>query len=97
MHVNPFRLRLYADQQVAYAQAVKDDVSGIIASSGLQEEQASCVDHSDACRDWALAGDCILVEDLRNLVCCASCAVALELGSEVADTKLREALDSLER
>ena len=92
MHVNPFRMAVYADQQAAYLQDLQDDVEDIVLSKGLVDGMA-CEDHSEQCRDWVLAGDCLMHPDLRQLACCASCSLALSLGSEVSDTRLRDALD----
>jgi len=94
MHVNPFRLATYADQQRIYADAQRRAVKRIVEEMGASAASAGgCRDLSPTCRDWALAGDCATAEeDMRSLVCCASCEVARGFGPSVTDTRLRDAL-----
>ena len=93
MHVNPFRLDMYAMQQKAYLRALENQVSNIIEEKGLDEGGGACADHSDQCKDWVLAGDCVMHDDLRKIVCCSSCSTALALNAEISDVKLRDALE----
>ena len=108
-HVNPFRLDAFAMDQTMYARKMRDEVQRIVDEKGLSlGSTGECKDHSELCRDWALAGDCAgagadgedalnVDEHMRSSVCCASCTIASRFGVSVADTRLRDALDGVAR
>ena len=86
IHVSTFRRKFFDMATKKYQLKLDDDVAGVLASrSGDLAEDAAegCVDMSDKCNDWYLAGDCPLNEQLREVVCCKSCASAINIFSHI--------------